>query len=415
MTLERPKLRSVEALPLEGEQEGFVGLRDPFHFSPQILVLNPATLYLVSLMDGTRTIPEIQADFTRLTSAIIPTEKIEALVKQLDESLYLESDRFLQHANHLINEFQRLPVKPMFHQGAYPSDPSAYKDFVSELLIHSPPPPTPPVTRKPGGYIIPHIDLPRGAEAYAAAFNLIQRFDSSDLYIILGTSHYHLVPDPFTLTMKDFETPLGDVETDKAAVEHLRAALPYDPFVGEFAHRAEHSIEFQAVLLKGVLPERPFKILPVLCGPFNEYFENGAKDPLANPAVAAFIKGVKEVLRAHPAACLIASVDFSHVGPKFGDDQPVDSIILKLLESYDSSMLKAIQQGNAAPFFAAVAKERNRTHMDAVSPVVTLLAALDRPVGTLLAYRQAYEEPTQSVVSFASLAFTSGPSIIIAR
>lgn len=405
----------MEALPLDGEHEGLVGLRDPFHFSPRILVINPATLYLVSLMDGTRTVADIQGEFARLTGDIVPKNKIESLVTQLDESLFLESDRFLQSAAQLIREFQEMPVKPMFHQGAYPPDADTFSAFVAELMKTAPPPPDPPITRKPRGYIIPHIDMPRGAEAYAAAFSLIRQFDSADLYVILGTSHYHAVEDPFTLTRKDFETPLGNVPTDQEAVQQLRAALPYDPFAGEFAHRAEHSIEFQAVLLKGVLGNRPFKILPVLCGPFDEYFENGAKEPAADAKVAAFLSGLKAVLKSHPNACLIASVDFSHVGPKFGDEHPVDAVRLKLLESYDTSMLKTIQQGNAAPFFSAIAKEKNRTHIDAVAPVFAMLSVLDRPAGKLLAYRQAFEEPTQSAVSFASVAFTSGPTILIAH
>lgn len=415
MSIEKPKLRPVEALPLEGEQGELVGLRDPFRFAPQTLVINPATLYLVSLMDGTRTVAEIQGEFARLTGAIVPKDKIEGLVNQLDEALFLESDRFLQHAAQVIRDFQQSPVKPMFHQGAYPPDGDTFRAFVGEMLRMAPPPPDPPITQPPRGYMIPHIDMPRGAEAYAAAFSLIGRFNSADLYILLGTSHYHAVEDPYTLTRKDFETPLGNATTDQEAVQQLRAALPYDPFSGEFAHRAEHSIEFQAVLLKGVLGDRPFKILPVLCGPFDGYFENGKGDPSADAKVAAFVTGLKAVLRTHPNACLIASVDFSHVGPKFGDETPVDGVRLKLLESYDSSMLKSIQQGSAAPFFSAIAKEKNRTHIDAVSPVFTLLSVLDRSTGRLLAYRQAFEEPTQSAVSFASVAFTSGPTILIAR
>ncbi len=46
----------------------------------------------------------------------------------------------------------------------------------------------------------------------------------ADLYIILGTSHCG-GKTPYILTLKDFATPLGSVETDKRVCQSFAVAV----------------------------------------------------------------------------------------------------------------------------------------------------------------------------------------------
>jgi len=75
-----------------------------------------------------------------------------------------------------------------------------------------------------------------------------------------------MAQDLFSLSGKDFETPLGVAECDRLWVEKLKAAGGNVIATNDFAHRAEHSIEFQVLFLQHILPKDSFAIVPVLCG-----------------------------------------------------------------------------------------------------------------------------------------------------
>ena len=66
--------------------------------------------------------------------------------------------------------------------------------------------------------------------------------------MIIGTAHAGL-EHVFSVTDKDFETPLGVVAVDRAITDRLRAAVP-DYFSEEVAHLSEHAIEFQLPFLQ---------------------------------------------------------------------------------------------------------------------------------------------------------------------
>ena len=88
--------------------------------------------------------------------------------------------------------------------------------------------------------------------------------------MILGTCHAGMA-DPFAVTLKPYETPLGPVPVDRDFYEALDRRAGQDLLASEPAHRAEHSIEFQAVMLQHLVGgRRPFAILPVLASYLHE-------------------------------------------------------------------------------------------------------------------------------------------------
>ena len=157
-------------------------------------------------------------------------------------------------------------------------------------------------TPSPKAIVAPHIDFHRGGPAYAWAYKSLAESDGADLYIILGTSHCG-GENPFILTLKDFETPLGLVETDKEFVKALHQSCQENLFADEYLHRGEHSVEFQAVLLKFIKqrraelrgePERPFKIVPILVSSFHPMVQNRTL-PERHPPVARFIDALQDL------------------------------------------------------------------------------------------------------------------------
>ena len=100
----------------------------------------------------------------------------------------------------------------------------------------------------------PHIDLRTGGSCFAYAFKALMEAKPIDTCIILGTGHEPL-PNYFALCRKDFETPLGLVTADNDFIDELTCRCSLDLFADEFAHRREHTIEFQTLFLKLLLPE----------------------------------------------------------------------------------------------------------------------------------------------------------------
>ena len=75
-----------------------------------------------------------------------------------------------------------------------------------------------------------------------------------------------MVDHLFSLTDKDFETPLGVIKSDPSLISKLRESGGDIIAPNDFAHRSEHSIEFQVIFLQHLFPEENLTIIPILCG-----------------------------------------------------------------------------------------------------------------------------------------------------
>src|SRR5690606_22699686 len=170
--------------------------------------------------------------------------------------------------------------------------------------------------------ISPHIDYPRGGKVYSKVWQRAKTAVlEADLVIILGTDHNGGL-GTFTLTRQPYATPYGVLPTDTDLVDELAAAIGEEAaFAEELHHRKEHSIELSAVWLHYLYQQAgidPKPMVPILCGSFHHFVMNGAhpaQDDLLGTAVTTLQRATadKKVL-------IVASVDFAHVGPAFGDD-----------------------------------------------------------------------------------------------
>lgn len=86
-----PRLRALEAFPVEHEGQQCIALRDPAGFTDQIAVLPPLLLDLVSLFDGEHSIAQIQ-DVMRGRHGETPSaDQIAAVVERFDRAGFLDS------------------------------------------------------------------------------------------------------------------------------------------------------------------------------------------------------------------------------------------------------------------------------------------------------------------------------------
>ncbi len=402
-----PKLRPVEAFPVQSEGEELICLRDPEGLAEGPVFLNKYQVFVVSRMNGENSLRDIQADFMRATGELIPVEQLERLVRQLDEQRFLESEGFRSFYGELVQSFLSLPARSARHAGsAYEGEAGALRRQIESFFAAPDGPgqsqeaPSGPPLR---GLISPHIDFYRGGPTYAHAYRSLAEHQGPDRFIIFGTCH-NPMQNRFALTLKDFETPLGTAETDREFVRQLAASLPKDYFADEFAHRAEHSIEFQAVFLEYTVREpHRFKIVPVLVGSFHDIYESG-RPASANTEIAAFVDAVRSVMNKLPGTnAVVAGADLAHVGRRFGDASGPTPDSLRGVEQDDRGFLELVAEGDAEGALRSVAADGDRRRICGCPPIYMALKCLDKSRGKLLQYRQWSDLAAGAAVTCAAM------------
>src|SRR5438552_3478265 len=312
-----PKLRYLEAFPAASQGEKFICLRDPLNMTDKIVFLPLPVYFIVTMFDGNHSIFDIQAAYMRHFGQLLCPEKIQDLINQLDANLFLESEKYLAHKSHLEREFQSASKRLPVHAGtSYSADPEElrakldehFKEMWEERSLSSS-----LASPSPKAIIAPHIDLRVGATCYARAYEQIKDADF-DLFVVFGTAHAH-TNHLFVATSKDFETPLGTVRTNRFLLENLKEKYGNRLFEDEFAHKQEHSIEFQMVFLKYLFTNgKEFEVLPILCGSFHQMIYD-RKSPHAVEEFQQFIDSLRELLaKSKLRTCLIAAADLAHIG-----------------------------------------------------------------------------------------------------
>lgn len=407
----RPKLRPIEAFPVDHEGERMLALRDPAGYTDSVLLLPGALVDVVAQFDGEHSLTDIQADVLQRHGALVPRRRLEELESALDEHGFLESPRFAERQAAVDGAFLGSSARAAAHAGgAYAGDAAELRRAMDAFFTHGEGPGRPagraggPAVR---GLIAPHIDFHRGGPAYAWAYGALAERGDADLFVILGTCHAGM-RHPFALTRKDYETPLGPARVDRDVVERVAERSGQDCFAAELSHRSEHSIELQAVFLQYLFAgRRDVTIVPILASFAHEALA-GRRGPEDDPRVPRFLDALADALATSGRrAVLIAGADLAHMGPRFGDPAPIGATELARIEREDRAMLVTVEAGNPAGFFASVAADNDRRRICGFSPiyaVVRTLAALgDRPRGEVRRYGQ-WPDP-QAVVTYASVVF----------
>jgi MEMO1 family protein len=406
--MDHPKLRPIEAFPVDVGGRDMICLRDPTHLTEDAVFVPREALFILSHFDGNHSILDIQEAYTRRYGQLLYSDGVKGLIAKLDEHLLLDNERFTAHKQRLIEAFRQSPVRPAAHAGtAYEADPNTLAAQLAGYFADPAGPGTAATMAIDGpvqGILSPHIDPRRGGPCFAWAYEAIRQV-KADLFVIFGTAHQP-TSVPFPLTLKDYETPFGIVETDKAFVRALARRYPTDLLADEFAHRSEHSIEFQVLFLRYVLgPARKFRVVPILVGSFHECVERQI-NPAEMVHIADFIQAIREVATERMASvCYIVGGDLAHVGMKFGDQGRLTPAFLEQVAREDQTLLTAAARMDAEGFFRAIAEQQDRRRICGFPPTYMLLSTMPATAGMVLKYDQAVEPATQSMVSYASVVF----------
>jgi len=432
MDADYPKLRPVEAIAVQDNQ---ICLRDPLGFSDKIVFLTPDIFFIVSLFDGKHSILDIQAAYTRQFGDLLFSDRVKAIIEQLDGCLLLESARFHEVQERAIAQFKSAPVRPASHAGiSYERDADALRTQLEELFNNVKELGEPyGISAATGvssisgadassagaaeasslwlkGLIAPHIDIHRGGLCFAESYAELLRSSKAKTFIILGIAHMQ-TKRRFVLTDKGFDTPLGVMPSDRELIGRIVRNCSTDFFADEFSHRNEHSVEFQAVFLRYIYRGRDdVRIVPVLCSSYEQIYGSGLPDddPEFNEFTAALVDACRE---RGDDICFIAGVDLSHLGRRFGQDMAMSTSVLRQAEEEDMRMIEKILAFDAEGFFRLIQDEKDRRNVCGVPAVYTMLslmnalsARLERS-SRLLKYDQSVDTATQSVVTFMGAAF----------
>jgi AmmeMemoRadiSam system protein B len=404
--MDKPKIRQVEVFPIEDEEKKIsILITDPDGLSDEIFQLPGTAMIILGMMDGEHTIEDIQTEVMRSFGVLLYSEAIEELVRKLDEYHLLENENFFGWRKQIVDNFLSSPTRVPKHVGlAYPSDKAELqalldKFFADEHL------PKEPYRKQPLALIAPHIDINRGAFSFAASYRTLKTVKPPATFFVFGTSHFGM-ENPFAITSKHFETPLGTLENATDITGNLAKQLPW-LVADEFSHRREHSIEFQTLFLKYLFDDSDIRMVPVLCNGFHSFMLEG-KDPKDDSKIKEAINAFSEAFKRAENPVLIAGADLSHIGPRFGDRVQISEELLKWIRDEDLNMLKLIAQIDSNGFFSLISQEKDRRKICGLPPIWTVMKLLPEETrGVLLSYQQSFEPQTGSVVSFGAMAFHS--------
>jgi AmmeMemoRadiSam system protein B len=407
-------LRNVEVVPIDLKGKPGVALRDPLCYAGDMIAMPNDALAVLQFFDGKRSIEDILKEIHGRYDGeeVLKREDIETLAKSLDDHFFLVSEKFLREKRRIDQEFYRSDIRLPVHAGlSYNGDPEGLNEELGSYFSEAAPDSKEIAGAVDGlrAVIAPHISIVSGGECFAHSYSVVKASPRADLYVILGIGHAGL-DNYFAGTKKDFETPLGTVKTDTGFMERLGAGFDGKNgaglFSGEALHRTEHTIEFQAVLLKYVFGEEPFVIAPILTSfPYQLVVDDRFKDN--RELIERFISALKSEIESYPGkVVIISSVDFAHVGVKYGAEKPLTTEELEDVKRRDDEMIEIICGGDAERFASQIGEDDDGRNICGFSSIYVMLRVLEGLKGRLLRYDKTVMDNQNSTVTFAGMAFT---------
>ena len=373
----------------------FMVVWDQLRISRQTLQVPRPLFECMRRMDGQRPLNDLQL----IDGLLVPLDALHVLLRQLDEALFLAGPRF--------DAALAAPVREPICIGCYKGEPAALRQQLRDSFTMEGGPGLPGAA-KPGrrlrAALLPHIDYARGGVSYPLGFKELCENTAASLFVIVATSHFS--PLRFTLTRQHFKTPLGVVQTDQKYIDRLVKYYGDGLFDDPFAHFPEHSVELEVVYLQYLFENvRSIRIVPLVVGSFRDCLEGGI-EPKEQENIRRMIAALQKVeAETAEPICYVISGDLAHIGPKFGDLNPVAEPILTHSREQDQALLRRAEQVDSTGYFKLIAAEDDARRICGLPPTYLVLEAAQPRSGRLLSYNQFVHPRGHESVSFASMAF----------
>lgn len=370
------------------------------YISDPLLIAEPIGLpfsyypFIQLLMEGKMTASEIASDSASKVINL-SEEKVYILLSNMDELSLLENDRTRVAIEYMGSYLSGNVRHSYCHKFSYPENPNELDTFLDKILSKS----TIEAESKIRGIMAPHIDLriEESWSIYANSFLHLKNLEGVDTVVLLGTAHYRSTAD-FMYTKKDFSTPYGLVKNDLELLEAVQenALIKFD----DISHFKEHSLEFHLLFLQKLLPNKNFKILPILTGsPANYLDDKGV--PIEYEEYENQVQALKKaIVKLGRKVLILASGDMSHIGRKFGDDFSAGSQLIRI-KAEDEVIIRSLESGRKDNFFNEIITMDDKNRICGISPFYAALSLLDLTKVKNVGYNLWNEEDTESLVSFA--------------
>jgi MEMO1 family protein len=395
-----PRLRPHLAAMQDRTDPRYVIVWDQFGLAEEPLRLRIDEFLWMQEFNGRRSLRDLQADvMSGAGGQLIPLDLFTSLVERLEAGLYLEGPRFRAKLAD--------PIRPPSCVGCYEAEPDALREQLRQYFTGRDGPGL-PEERKPDGALraalVPHIDFARGGPTFAHGFKEVYERTDAALFVIIGTSHHS--PYRYTLTRKNFLTPLGIARTDQGYIDRLVKHYGDGLFEDEIAHLPEHSIELEVVFLQYLYEgKRPIRIVPLVVGPFEDCVAT-SQTPSQREDIGRMIDALCQTEQENrEPICYLISGDLAHIGPKFGDADPVLDGFLSHSRDKDHEILHQAEAADPLGYFSVIAREGDRRRICGLPPTYTVLEAIRPKTGKVLGYDQYVHPLGHESVSFASVAF----------
>ena len=398
-----PVLRNLQFSPIKQGEDQLMVLWDPSGLSQEKLVLPLNFFFIVQHFDGEHSIQEIGALYLKRFGEFLLPSKVEQLVADLDQKLFLEGPRTEAARQQARSEYRQRPFRPAVFAGrSYEADGAKLLKQIDGFFTSSEGPDFKPSEHKGKlikGLVAPTYDLKQAGPVYAWGYKELQAAQQPDVYVIIGTAHAGL-EHLFAVTDKDFETPLGLVPTDQSIVQRLKALVP-ECMDEEIAHQSEHAIEFQLPFLQTSV-NKPFTMVPVL----SSFSASSLTDAAVQHSVEQFLTALRDTItESGKTVCVIAAGELAHLGLRYGDPAPPTDFSFHRSMQRDLEMLKHVEELKPAEFAAYIQREQDQRRISSFSPIYSLLRVIQAEKGQVLRYDRGITDQYNSTVTYASMAF----------
>ncbi len=429
---QKPRLRPIRAFPAQvqgqdGKPVTMLGLADRRQISSKMVLTMPAAQMLLPLLDGSRDIDQIVAEVGRgLTRPIL-----EQLVAQLDDAALIEGPAYEALLKEMREQFDASDVLPpsgtadfadalvMQALGKDATDEQkaaegprrmreAFDKWIAQTLEKVE---KPSFDDLPPGIVAPHLDYWRGWMNYASIYGRMRVCDRPERVIILGTNHFGLGTGVVGCN-KGYRTPLGECALDTDVEQGLRQRLGDRLFEHRFDHEREHSIELQIPWIQHIFGSAEDGSCPKVFGALvhDPAVNNGESYDGEGIGLEPFVQALKEVIAGLPGPTLVvSSADLSHVGPSFGDSEPLGGDEGPGVEArnrviqQDRELLNYVAQNQPRELVAAMAWQQNPTRWCSTGNLVATLLTVEPKQVELLNYGAAMDQQGTAMVSSAAL------------
>lgn len=433
----KPKLRRVRGFPLQakgpnGEPATMLGLADAQQISPKMVATLPAVQTVLPHMDGSRSLDEIVAAVGRG----LTLEFLQNLVAQLDDAGLLEGPTFDAMLDEMRAQFDAADTLPpgttaqvadalvMAELGEEATEeqkaemgPAKLREAMDKWIDSAlKDVEDPAFDSLPAVVVAPHIDYPRGWVNYGHVYGRLRVTDRPDRIVVLGTNHFGRSTG-ICICDKGFESPIGTSPLDTAMLAALRGKLGEEAaekgLAERYDHEREHSIELHVPWIQHCIgPNDAGEHCPILGVLIHDPTVNGgASYDDQGLDIDTFVEALKAAIaEVGGTTLIISSADLSHVGPAFGDQQPLMGEGPEVEEArnkvarHDQDMLKVVAENKPDDLISQMTWQQNPTRWCSIGNMVAAMRVAEPSEVRILNYGAALDPQGMSMVSHAAIA-----------